>query len=407
MKKKYVIIIPVLIIVEVLCIINFVNGFDYNLFSLNTNKTEYYFDESIKINASWELNYNNNNEFAYIQIQITNLFDQFVWNSSKYNQIGTYEKNWTVSIENLNLDVINGSHLLYIKLFVFYCHKDTGSTMYNCLETIEVKVIKRNISCELIEYKDLIKIGEDISLVAKFYDQRSDFNRYLINQTVQFKTSYNDLIIHQCNYTTNISGIISIQLISVLHLKLGRNFLTFSIVDNDLYNNSDFVYEIYVEKNEPIIDVQFFNNNLKESEDLEIKLYCYYYLNQLKNPIASHKLLIKIFDNKSLTFINEYKTNKFGVLEFSVSQDCFNYNQKSHDFIIIIFLNESLYLDNKTFILNLDLYQENYSNSLSALQIRIFSFISVLIIILILLSYLIINKKSKSEKLLTELIIRY
>ncbi len=387
--------------------INFVNGFDYNLFSLNTNQTEYYFDESIKINASWELNYNNNNEFAYIQIQITNIFDQFVWNSSKYNQIGRYEKNWTVRLENLNLDVRNGSYLLYIKFFVFYCHKDTGSTIYNCLEIIEVKLIKRNVSCELIGHKDLIKIGEDMSLVAKFYEQGSDINRYLINQTVQFKTSYNDLIIHQCNYTTNILGIIRVHLISILHLKLGRNFLIFSIVDNDLYNNSDFIYDIFLEKNEPIIDVQFFNNNLEESEDLEIKLYCYYYLNQSKNPIKSYKLLVKIFDNKSLVFINEYETDKFGVLEISISQDSFNYNRKSHDFIITIFLNESLYLADKTLTLNLNLYQDNYSNTLNSIQIRIFSFISVLIIILILLLYLIINKKNKNEKLLTELIIRY
>lgn len=407
MKKKYGIILPILIIVELLSVINFVNAFSCNLISLNTNQSEYYIDESIKINASWELNYNDNNEIAYIQIHIVDVFDQFIWNSSKYNQIGTYEKNWTVNIEDFNLDIKNSSYILYIKFFVFFFHIDTASTMCNYIETIEIRVTKRNILCELIGYKDRIKLGENLSLVAKFYDDVSDINQYLSNQTIQFMISFNDLLIHRCNYTTNMSGVISIRLLSLIHLKFGQNFLIFSIVDNNLYNDSKFIYEINVDKNDPIIDILSFNNNLEESEDLEIKLYCYYYLNQSEKPLANYTLMIKIFDNKSLTFINEYKTDKSGILEVSISQDSFNYNQRNQDFIIYIFLNETYYLDNKTLTLNLNLNQDYYSKVLNSFQIKIFSFTSVLIIIIILLSYVIINKKSKSEKLLTELIIRY
>ncbi len=407
MKKKYIIILPILILVQVLSVINFVNAFSYNLIIFNTNQTEYYIDDSIIINAFWELNYNDNNEIAYIQIHIIDQFDTYVWNSSKYDQIGTYENNWTVDIEDFNLNIENSSYNLYIKFFVFYFHIDTASTMCNYLETIEIRVLKRNSLCELIGYKDRIKLGENLSLEAKFCDAVSGVNQYITNQSINFMILYNDLITHKCNYTTNMLGAINIQLFSPTHLKLGQNYLIFSITKDNLYNDSKFIYEIIVEKNNPIIDILNFNDILDESEDLELKLYCYYYLNQSENPLANFRLLVKIFDNESLTFIKEYETDNSGVLEISISQDSFNYNQINQDFIINIILNETNYLDNKTLTLNLNLNQVNYSEILKSIQIKIFSFTSVLILISIFLSYIIINKKSKNEKLITDLIIRY
>ncbi|MFW9972118.1 MAG: hypothetical protein ACFFDF_18150 [Candidatus Odinarchaeota archaeon] len=241
MKKKYLFILPILILAELLSGMNFVNAFSYNLINFSTNQTRYYIDESIKINATWVLNYNPNSEDAYVQIHIVDEFAQFVWNSSMYNQIGTSEKNWTVDIGDFDLDLENSSCFLYIKFFVFYFHIDTGSPMCNYLTTIEVSVMKRNISCELLGYKDRIIFGEDLYLIARFYDESTNNTRYLFNQSVQFLISFNDVIITQCNYTTNISGVISFQLLSATHLMFGLNFLIFSIDGNNLYNNSKFI----------------------------------------------------------------------------------------------------------------------------------------------------------------------
>ncbi|MFW9819730.1 MAG: hypothetical protein ACFFE5_08980 [Candidatus Thorarchaeota archaeon] len=405
MKKKYVIIVPILILIEVLSVINFVNGFGYNLFSLTTDQTEYYIDDSIRINASWELNYNNNIEIAYIQIHIVDQFDRFVWNSSQYDQIGPFEENWTVKIEDFNLNIENSTFNLYIKFYIFYFHIDTASTMSNYLDTIDIKVVKRKISCELIGYKDRINLGESLLLEAHFYDIVT--NQFFTNQTIQFIVSFNDLIIHQYNYTTNMSGIISIQLFSFTHLKLGHNNLIFSITNNKLYNDSIIIYEIYVDKNDPIIDILNFTNDLKKNEDLDLKLHCYYYINHSYKPIANFKILIEIFNNNSLTFIREYETDNSGVLEISIPQNNFNYDLNIQVFAIQISLNETQYLDNKILSLNLYLNQNNYAEILNSIQIKIFSFTSVLIMILIFISYIIFNKKSKNEKLLTELIIRY
>ncbi|MFX1377764.1 MAG: hypothetical protein ACFFA4_01605 [Promethearchaeota archaeon] len=400
-------ILPILILVEILSVINLVNAFDCNLICLNTNKTKYYRDEFVKINASWIMNYDDKTEIAYTQIHITDFFDNFVWNSSKYYQIGLHQGNWTVNFEDLNLSIENSSHILFIKFFVSFFHIDTSSTMCYYLETIEIRVMKRNISCELIGYKDQIKVGEDLSLIAKFYSKFSEHNQLLINQTIDFMVSFNDLIIYQKNYMTNSSGVIQIYLISLKHLKLGKNILTFSITNNNLYNDSKFVYEIYVDKYDLVIEVVDFNNRIEIDEDLDIKLSLHYNINQSDIILVNYKILIKIFDNKSLTFINEYWTDKSGVLEISISQNSFNYNQEIKDFIIKIFLNESNYFNNETLILNLDVHQNIYSKILNSFQMKIFSFTSILIAILIFLSYIIINKKSKNEKALTELIIRY
>ena len=117
--------------------------------------------------------------------------------------------------------------------------------------------------------------------------------------------------------------------------------------------------------------------------------------------------MIKIYNNKTLTYINEFETNKLGILDASISQDSFNTNQASQDFTVNIFFNGTYSLDNKTLTLNLNLNQDIIAETQNSFQITIFSFTSVLIVILILLSYVIINKKSKSEKLLSELVIRY
>lgn len=407
MKKKYVVILPILIILEVFCVINCVNAFSYNLISFSTDQTEYYIDDSIRINASWELNYNDNIEIAYIQIHIVNQFDSFIWNSSQYDQIGTYEENWTINIEDFNLNIENSTFILKIKFYIFYFHIDTASTMSNYLDTIDIRVVKREISCELIGYKDQINLGEVLSLEARFFDTITNNTQFFTNLTVEFLISFNDLIIHQCNYTTNMSGVINIQLFSLTHLKLGLNFLIFSIIDNKIYNDSRIIYEVYVDKNDPIIDILNFTNELKKSEDLDLKLHCYYYINHSYEPIANFKLLIEIFDNNSLTFIREYVTDNSGVLEISIPQNSFNYDQDAQAFTIQVSLNETQYLDNKTLSLYLYLNQTNYAEILKTIQIKIFSFTSVLIIMLIFLSYIILNKKSKNEKLLTELIIRH
>jgi hypothetical protein len=406
-RKKHFIIILLFITVDLLGIINLVNAFNCNLITLEADKTEFFIDEDIKINASWELNYNDINEIAYTQIQILDYSDDIIWNSSKHNEIGIFEKNWTVHIEQLNLGLNNHSIILYVKFFIFYFQIDTTNTMYTYLGTIPIKIFKRNTSCQLIGYRDHIKLGEDLSLIAKFYTESSGSSLKLTNQTIQFMISFNNLIIHSTNYTTNSLGEIYVNITSLTHLKPGQNILLFSIKNNKVFNDSKFVYNIYVDKNPIYIDIIGFTDTLKQNENLEIKLFYYFYINLSQEPLANYSILLNIIDNNTCVFTNEYKTDRFGILAINLSQEFFNFNQQNQEFIINISFNGTFLLEKKTFSLNLKLNQKINSEIYDSFQINFLSFFSILIVVLVLFSYLITNKRNKSEKLLTEITIRY
>jgi len=406
-KKKHFFLFSILILADFLSVISFVNAFYCNLNFLDTNKMVYFIDENIKINASWELNYNINNEISYVQVQLFDSFDNKIWNSSEHTEIGFFEKNWSLDLQQLNIDFSNYTNILYVKFFSFYFQIDTTNTICTYLETIEIKIIKRNPLCELIGYRDLIKYGECLYLKARFYDKSSESTSYLINHTIEFMISFNNLTRHKYTYTTNTSGMIDLSLSSLTDLTIGQNFLVFSIIDNRVYNDTKFIYKLYVDKNHLIIDLISYNDYLKEHEDLTIKLSFYYNFNQSLKPLANYCMLLKIFNNKTLAFINEYKTDKFGILTIIIPQELFKFDQKSQEFNINVIFNGTYFLENKTLSLSLKIYQEIYSNTKNTLQMSILSFVSILIIILIALSYIISEKKKRNYKLLTDLIIRY
>ena len=103
-KKKSLFMFLLLILIDFLSVISFVNAFNCNLNFLKTDKTIYFIDEDIKINASWELSYDINNENSYVQVQIFNGSDIKIWISPEYDEIGFFEKNWTVNLQQLNID---------------------------------------------------------------------------------------------------------------------------------------------------------------------------------------------------------------------------------------------------------------------------------------------------------------
>ncbi|MFX0035023.1 MAG: hypothetical protein ACFE9I_05210 [Candidatus Hermodarchaeota archaeon] len=407
MKKKYLLIFPLLILMNLLSVIHFANGFYCNLNFLNTNKIEYFIDEGIKINASWQLDYNINNEIAYVQVQLFDEFDRCVWNSSEYDEIGIFVKNWTLELENLTYNFNNNSFFLSIKFFSFYFQIDTTNTICTFLDTIKIMIIKREPLCQLTGYRDHIEYGESLQIKAKFYDELSENNINFINQTIEFLTTFNSLIIYQYNRTVNESGMVILYISSFLHLKIGQNFMIFTLRNNKIYNDSRFIYGIFVEKNPIYIDILQFTNVLKEKEDLELKLRYYYYFNQNQTYLADYLIIIKIFHISSLIFIQEFKTDKFGNLSVIIPQKDFNFNPKIEELTIKIIFNGTSYIGNKTLLFNLIINQDTIINIKKSFQVNFFVFLSILIIIIIFIMIAINNNRNKYEKLLSDLVIRY
>lgn len=396
-----------MIFIDLLSIVSLVSSFYCNLNYLNTEKTLYFIDEDIKINASWELDYNVFSEIAYIQIQIFNNSDVKIWNSSEYTEIGFFEEIWTLKIQDLNIDFNNYTNILYIKLYFFYFHIDTTNTVSTFLETVKVKIIKRTPLCQLIGYKDHLKYGECLNITANFYENSSGNENYLINYTIDFMIYFNDLLRQQYSYTTNSSGIIDLCLSTITDLTLGQNYIIFSIMDDRIYNDTKYIYEVNVDKNHLIVDIINYNDTLNKDEDLVIKLSYYYNYNQSLKPLANYTIHLKIFDNETLTYFNEYETDKFGILTIIISQELFNYNQESQDFNIDIIFDGTYFLENRTLSFLLRIEQEINSNNTNTLQMSILSFASILVIMLIIISYIISEKKNRSNKSLTDLIIKY
>ncbi|MHA2182791.1 MAG: hypothetical protein ACXAAH_15330, partial [Promethearchaeota archaeon] len=317
MKKRLTILILFVLIIEVLNFSNSVIGFQYNLYNLEVDKDCYYPNEVIGINASWSLDYNPVIEEAYIQVKLTDEFDTVIWNSSKYDGIGNYTENWEVHIEELNLTFQNYTHYLYIKFLSFYQQFGMMEIVSDLLGTVKIKIIKRIPSCQLIGFKDQINYGESLSFQANFFDN----NTLLKNQLIIFLICSNSSTLFQTNYTTNDSGIIEISISSTNHLSLGVNKLILKIGHNNVFNDSVFQYEVFLEKNPVFIDIINFKEELERWEDLIIDLSYYYFFNNTKSPLENQSIELVILNDNKLRYAQIYNTDINGVLSITIPHE--------------------------------------------------------------------------------------
>ncbi|MHA2282955.1 MAG: hypothetical protein ACXAC5_19105 [Promethearchaeota archaeon] len=404
MKKRLIILILAVLIVEFLYLSNSVMGFECNLYNIEVDKEFYYPNEIIKINASWGLDYNPVNEEAYIQVRLTDEFDTVIWNSSKYDGIGNYTETWSIYINLLNLTLNNYTNSLYFKFLSVYHQIGTMDIISNLLEIIHVKIIKRTPSCQLIGFKDRIKYGESLSFQARFFDNLIENNTYLNNQFITFLTKSNNSIIFQSNFTTNDLGIIDIFISTFDHLGLGVNNLVLKLGYNDVFNDSIFQYEVFVERNPVLIDIISFKENLETWEDLIIELFYYCFFNNTLSPLENQCIELVILIDKSITYTQIYNTDVDGILSVAVSHDLLSSNKESEDLTLNLIYNGSLYLENKTISLNLNI---NLYELEQGFQLIIVVFVTVSAS-LVLISLIILFKiKRSKKKILPDITIRY
>ena len=266
-QKKTLLLVLFFVLIGLFKFANFAKGYYYNFYSLETDKETYFYDESIRIKASWELSYNETREFSYVQVQIYNVSNNIIWESSQYSDIGYKEENWIVDIQSLNMQFGNYSNTLYIKFFLHYLEITSGSEINAFLKTIEVETFKRNVSYELLGFRNHIKHGENLDFKVRFYNGSLTNDSYLVNYTVSFKIISNQITLFKKNYITDSSGIIEIFIHS--NLSIGANLLIFTISENKLYNGKQFECELYVDlfSNQ---ESSHENSNKKQSDTSEI-----------------------------------------------------------------------------------------------------------------------------------------
>ena len=234
-----------------------VRGGSFYLWYFDTDGETYYIDGDIEINATWDLSFDPLLEQIYFQVQIYNFsngvgsvdYNQsgLIWNSSRYNKAGNYDESWVVNIPNLNLPD-ESSQFLFVRFFYHCYHKITMDQEDIVLEEIQIQVIKKELSCQLIGFTDRLRNGNNLTFKARFYDSLLENSNNLINQIVLLKILNNGQIVFDCNYTTNTLGIINITVYSFTYLKIGQNYLILEIENNKYYNNSYFYYDFFVEE---------------------------------------------------------------------------------------------------------------------------------------------------------------
>ncbi|MFW9784861.1 MAG: hypothetical protein ACFFFB_21455, partial [Candidatus Heimdallarchaeota archaeon] len=376
------------------------NIFYYNLIFFNTNKQTYYYDESMEINALWDLNYDGNQEISYMQIQICDDNEFELYNSSKFYEIGLNIKNWTIKIQKLDFDFINSSYTLFINAYNYYKNLNVGDPELTLLESIKVDIIKRNISCEITGYKSNIKYGDKLAITAQFF--YLDNESYLSNESVEFKIISNKNVIYKDYYTTNFSGKISLYISSIKHLNLGQNSLIFNISKRKFFNECQFLYNVKVEKYQIFAEIISFKNKIHPNEDIDLQLLYYYYNNTIY-PLMNSTINVAIYVNWLLKYEANFKTNNSGLLKVQIIHDFIEFNEDQNDFLLNLYFNGSDFLQNFTLSLSMEIISVDQLN-LFAIEISIGSLTTSLFMGVLVLVY---KKRKAKNKLLKDISFKY
>ncbi|MBA7558260.1 hypothetical protein ES705_51056 [subsurface metagenome] len=216
--------------------------------------------------------------------------------------------------------------------------------------------------------------------------------------------SVNNSIIFQHNFTTNHLGIIEICISSVVHLNIGLNKFTFNVLQNKVYNDSIFQYEIFLDKNPVFIDIINYNEHLAKKEDLVIQLKYYYFFNGSLIPLNNKCIKLEILWNQSLIFTQIFNTDISGVLLVSIPHELLNFTGEIEDLKLNFVYNGTIYLENKTISLNINI---NNFEAKSSLNSNIALFTALSIISLLISLPLLYRFKKERKKMLTEITIRY
>jgi len=266
-------------------------------------------------------------------------------------------------------------------------------------------VIKKEVSCELIGFTDNIAYGDDLIFKAKFYDELN--NSELINQTILFKINSSNLIVYQNNFTTNASAMIEITLSSNSNLKLGLNNLIFVLNNNKIYNDKSFNFNLFVEKCPIFIEIVQFNDTLGKNEDLRIKLFYFFILNNNKEPLRNYPIKLEIYSNALLKYKYIQNTNNSGILSIKIPKENLSLTYNDKELSINFIFNGTSFIKKKGFSLTIKIEKFLNSELEHSFQIIILSSIPVLTILLTSFSLIIYNNKSHKPRTLAEITFKY
>ncbi len=268
MRKKAVLVIVIVVVVGFLNSPIKAKAFPVENLFFDTDKDIYYNDEIIQINASWELDYDPP-YYDYVSIII---FDEIngtyykIWESPRYDIVGNYSETWLVDIKSLSYE--NNSDILYIRFHLFTSLFGGENSFW--LEKIEITIIKRNVSLELIGFENYLKYNGDLSFRAKFYNTTLGSGYYVSNHQISFEILLqNFTAIYSKVYLTNGTGELKIFISNIKNLSLGVNYLSFMLLNSQFFKSEVFQFEFYFEVR-PVTILDSEEDEKEKKDDSEI-----------------------------------------------------------------------------------------------------------------------------------------
>ncbi len=375
------------------------NDFNRNLIKFTTDKNIYYIDEEMELNAIWEINYKILEEISYIQVQIFNNSENLIYNTSEYHDRGFMNNTWIIAFQNLNLILFNNSANISIRFFFYWFNPIIFQISEEFLGIVDVKIIKKPIICNLIEFHNRIDFGESLNLKAQFFDE-TNHSILLKNQEVIFKSISNKAVIFSKNFTTNDLGIISINLSTIEHLELFQNYILFSIKNNENYNDTDFLFEIYVEKAKLFIEIHEFESLINKNEDIEITASLYYYMNNTRIYLINEVIQLEIYNTNTIIYSGEYLTDKNGLLRIQISALELEITDYTKNLTIYLIFKGTSSIEYTQLSLN-TIIEDFY-------MLNVFPFFSITMIILSLFVIIVYNNNKKTkQRYLADISIKY
>ena len=400
MFRKSIFLVLVCIGLVFLFIPQFTLGWpSWDIFSLQSDKDTYYNYEYMEINASWHLSYDEQ-DIVFVQIHLMNDSEDILWKSPRYNNSGYNEDNWMVNIPNLNIEIKNDSTLVFVKFWISFNGYVVSGDTYD-QEFLTINIIKANVTCELIGFEPSIIYGEEFSLLAKFYETNS--NIILNNNTIRFKIEWETVVLYQFDFKTNQSGIITANISSIYHLSVGVNSLKFIIMGNETYSNCQFSYKLRVEKIPIFGEIININGIDKNKGIIEIESYFYYYFNESIIPLDNSLVSVHLYQENLLKYSKSLNTSILGKTLFIFSLGSINLENDSTEVNITIIYNGTQYLHRKVVSRTIDINEFIYQNVIDTMELL---YLSSFFSSIILIGFMVSNKRRGREKKLADLCIR-
>jgi hypothetical protein len=239
-RKKSILIIGI-IFISFLVTIRSVRGAppECYIYEFYTDKAIYYNDEQIQINATWFLDYDME-DICYNRIEIYNETDDLVWISDCIGEKGQNNYTWTIWIQDLKTSFNNDYSIFYIKIYNYWKPYGKPANPPNFLDEIQVGTIKRNVTCELEGFKNVIRYGEVLNIKATFYNTTGQTRIELENYQIQFKVSSKGTVRFNRTYVTNSSGRIETISLNTSVVSIGVNILSFTMKSDPFFNDLEY-----------------------------------------------------------------------------------------------------------------------------------------------------------------------